>query len=503
MKTASVRTKLTLWNVGVLGLGLCLVGVGVFSGARASLLASVDKEMQHRAERQATRVSVFIKESRNRNQTGIVITGIAKGSNPKLMFPGLREPISTFQKGADTYETVPNTPSPPSNDPARPQFRPRNLDMGGKTMAGEGPYDPEAFKEASNGAQVFSERTIDNEPIRLFTTPVNVDGKIERVVQYPQPLRATYQALTGLTWTLFTVLPMVLLGATLGGFFLTGRALKPVREITRAAAEISAENLAGRLDVKGKDEFSGLATTFNGMLQRLQGAFTNMERAVERQRRFTADASHELRTPLTVIKANTSLALKSPRSPEEYQRSLTAINAAADSMGRLVNDLLLLARSDTGHLETRLEPVCLKPLLKEAIASVARPGVADIGLTMADEGTEVIADAHSILRLVVNLLENAARYTAPDGAITVDQSREESEIVITVTDTGIGIAPEHIPHLCDRFYRVDESRARAEGGNGLGLAICASIVEAHQGSMNIESVEGEGTMVTVRLPASA
>jgi signal transduction histidine kinase len=500
MKSASVRTKLTLWNVGVLALALCLLGLGISYGARKSLLASVDRDMTSRAQRQVQRVAQYLTDF-PRGEPSIKILGVSSGS-PKLLIPGIKEPVPTFQVGSGEYAPIRTPQPPPSSDPGRSPFRTRILHLNGRSTGMEPPYDLLTFNQAKGGATAFSEITIENEPARLVSMPVYVQGKIARVVQYPQPLAGTYAALGGITWTLVTVLPLILIFATAGGAFLAGRALKPVREITDTASEIGAENLSGRLDVKGNDEFSRLAGTFNGMLERLQGAFTGMERAVEQQRRFTADASHELRTPLTVIKANTSLALRGTRSVEEYQKSLAAVNAAADSMNRLVNDLLILARSDNGKLEVNCEPTCLRPLLKEAVSSVVRPGVAEIKLEMADEGLEVLGDGHSILRIFVNLLENAARHTPPEGSIELRQKRDGDWAVIEVADTGAGIAPEHLPHLTERFYRVDEARARAEGGNGLGLSICSSIVEAHAGTMSIDSEVGKGTTVTVRLPVA-
>lgn len=504
MNRVSVRTKLTLWNVGVLALALLLLGFAISYGARKSLIASLDKDMRDRADRLVVRIDAFFKDHPPGSpEQGIRISGVKSGT-PRLIIPGVREPISMFSLGNGEFEAVPNQPNqpPPNTDPGRSAFRNRILRVdSGRTTSGDPPVDMEAFEKGKLGVSNVKDITVEAEPARLLTIPVFREGKVIRVIQYPQSLTAANHALAGITVTLLTVLPLILLVATYGGAFLTARALKPVREITYAAAEIGAENLSGRLDVKGGDEFSRLAQTFNSMLDRLQGAFGRMERAVEQQRRFTADASHELRTPLTVIKANTSLALKGKRSSEEYQKTLVAVNAAADSMNRLVNDLLLLARSDNGKLEIQSEPTCLKPLLKEAIASVARPGVAEITLHMDDEGSEILGDGHAILRVFVNLIENAARYTPETGLITVEQTREGHEVVIAVRDTGVGIEAEHLPHLTDRFYRVDEARAREEGGNGLGLSICSSIVEAHKGSLAIASIPDQGTTVTVRLPA--
>ncbi|MFI5387783.1 MAG: sensor histidine kinase, partial [Fimbriimonadales bacterium] len=426
--------------------------------------------------------------------------------NPQLSVPGVHDPILFFDHGHGTYWAA--EPAPQNSDPTRSNIRPRVLDLQGNNTSGESPYDMNSFRAALAGHQTIittnAYNTADKsqEKIRLLSKPISKDGQIQRVLQYPQPLASTDQALAGLTRTLVIALPLILLVSAFGGVYLTGRALKPVREITNTAAEVGAESLSGRLEVKGNDEFSRLAQTFNGMLERLQGAFGRMEHAVEQQRRFTADASHELRTPLTVIKANTSLAMKGQRSVEEYQKTLAAVNSAADTMNRLVNDLLLLARSDHGKLEFDREPICLKPLLKDAIAAVARPGVASISLQMENEGEEILGDGHAIIRVFVNLLENAARYTPEGGSIVVHPSREGDEIVISVRDTGVGIAPEHLPHLTDRFYRVDEARASAQGGNGLGLSICSSIVEAHNGSISIESMPDDGTTVTVRLPAA-
>lgn len=503
MKSASVRTKLTLWNVGVFAITLGALGLAVFYGARQSLLSAIDKDLEARASKLAVRVEKFIESGRSDGP--LRLTGIKDG-NPILFGPGMRAPVRFFDHGKGVYVALEQVTQ---SDPTRSNIRPRVFDLNGKNTSGEVPYDLAAFRVGLTGkspppSTALAENTADKtqESIRLVTIPIRVNGKVARVLQFPQQLAATNQALSGLTITLLTVLPAILLVSVLGGAFLTGKALKPVRDITKTAAEVGAESLDGRLDVRGSDEFSRLAQTFNGMLERLQGAFGRMELAVEQQRRFTADASHELRTPLTVIKANTSLALKGPRTPEDYQKTLLAVNAAADSMNRLVNDLLLLARSDTGKLEVRSEPVCLKPLLKEAISAVSRPGIPEIALEMSDDGSEVIGDGHSILRLFVNLLENAARYTPESGSITVSQALQDGKVVVSVRDTGIGIAPEHLAHIMDRFYRADEARARAEGGNGLGLAICQSIVEAHHGEITIESEPDKGTTVVVRLPGA-
>lgn len=503
MNRQSIRTKLTFWNVGVFALALIAMGVAISIGARTSLINAVDKDMLSRANRQVLRVQQYLKDNPTGDQ-GIKVLGVVKGK-PVLLFPGNKDTIAMVQKGEGIFESVPMPQPPPGNDPGRSPFRARILRLDdGKTSAGEPPYDVAAYEKSKSGSTEFTEIQLEadkeKEPVRLLTVPVKVDDKVVRVIQYPQPLSGTYQALSGITWTLVTVLPLILLVAGVGGAFLAGRALKPVRELTETAGRVSVESLDGRLEVKGNDEFSRLSQTFNGMMERLQSAFGGMEQAIEQQRRFTADASHELRTPLTVIKANTSLALKGERSAEDYKKTLTAVNAAADTMNRLVTDLLLLARSDGEALELSLVPVCLRKVLRDAISCVERPGVAPVKLEMECEDLELNGDAHSLVRVFINLLENSARHTPESGTIKLEARSDQQDAIVTVQDSGRGISSEHLPHIFDRFYRVDQARARAEGGNGLGLAICKSIIDLHHGTISIASTENVGTTVTVKIP---
>lgn len=296
------------------------------------------------------------------------------------------------------------------------------------------------------------------------------------------------------------LIPVALLIAGVGGAFLTNRMIQPVRQMTRTAEQVSAEDLSGRLPIQGNDEFADLASTFNKMMGRLQEAFTHLKLLIEQQRRFTADASHELRTPLTVIKAKTSLTLRGDRSPEEYRQALDSIDRAADTMNRLVQDLLLLARSDTGQLGLNLTPITVQDVLEPAAEIVQKPGSATITLNMPDAPVKVCGDLHALIRLFTNLMENALQHTPPGGKVIIDVESGEEMVSISVRDMGDGIPPEHLPHVFERFYRADASRTRTSGGTGLGLAICKSIAEAHHGTISIDSTLGEGTLVKVMLP---
>jgi signal transduction histidine kinase len=262
------------------------------------------------------------------------------------------------------------------------------------------------------------------------------------------------------------------------------------------------------LPVSGEDEFSDLSATFNAMLARLETSFSEQNRLVEalrqmieQQRRFTADASHELRTPLTVIKANTSLALSGAPSPEESRQSMEDIDRAADAASRLVRDLLLLARSDAGQLGRDTVQLPVREVLSQAIANVKRNGGPPVEID-AGAGLTVRGNEDELVRVFSNLLENAIRYTPAEGHIIVTASSDEGWVRVRIADTGAGIAPEHLPHLGERFYRVDPARTRRGGGTGLGLSICRSIVEAHGGTMSFESQVGKGTTVTVSLPVT-
>ena len=332
-----------------------------------------------------------------------------------------------------------------------------------------------------------------DDPIRLFSAPLRSRGKIVGVMQAAYSLTEMQHDLQGLSTTLVMLIPIALLIVGLGATFLMARLLRPVREVIQTASQISAMDLSQRLPVSGDDEFSRLATTFNAMLARL-------ERSFDQQRRLTADASHELRTPLTAIKARTSLALSGQKSAADYRRALEIADRAATRMSRIVDDLLLLARSDIGELHLQIQSVPIQTILQAALETIQVQYHAPIELQQSDLSLTVWGDGSHLIRLFTNVLNNAAQHTPREGRITVFVEEDADVVRVMVTDTGGGIAPEHLSRLTERFYRADEARARTQGGTGLGLAISQSIVEAHHGTLTIESVFGEGTMVTVTLP---
>jgi two-component system, OmpR family, sensor kinase len=287
----------------------------------------------------------------------------------------------------------------------------------------------------------------------------------------------------------------VLAAGLIGGYWFSGRAIKPIESISAAAAEISLSNLSRRIDVSGTEtELTGLARTLNQMIDRLESAFSQ-------QVRFTADASHELRTPLAVILSHAELALDKNRPANELRETIETCRRSALRMKTVVESLLTLARFDSGELQLECRPIDLARITADCAALVR--SLAEkrrITLELDLESAGLVADPDRMSQVVTNLLTNAIRYNHDDGRVVMTTRSSKSDVVLSISDTGIGIGPEHLPHIFERFYRVDKARSRKDGGIGLGLAICKSIVEAHGGQIAVTSSEPGGTQFEVRLP---
>jgi signal transduction histidine kinase len=282
-----------------------------------------------------------------------------------------------------------------------------------------------------------------------------------------------------------------------GGLWLADRAMRPVHSITQAARSISETDLNRRLNMKSKDELGELANTFDAMLARLQTAF-------ERQRQFVADASHELRTPLTIVNLESNRALASKRSPQEYQRALGVIRSENEFMSHLVNDLLTLARMDSGQMAMEKTPLDLSEIALDSLERLS--SLAERKNVRLEAGdmpeVNILGDRQYLMQMISNLVENGIKYT--DGAeklVRVETGLDGAFAWVRVSDGGSGIPPEHLPHLFNRFYRVDKARSRdddEQGGNGLGLAIVDWIARAHAGEVRVKSLPGQGTIFEVR-----
>ncbi len=304
---------------------------------------------------------------------------------------------------------------------------------------------------------------------------------------------------------------IALLVAAIGGYWLAGKALRPVKMITRTANEINATDLRRRLHLQRRDEFGELAATFDHMLARLEAAF-------KRQAQFTTDASHELRTPLTIIDLEINRALTQLEQPADYRHVLEQIQAENEQMTATVNSLLLLARADTGQMTLDRQEVDLSDI---ALASVERllplASLCQVALATGDLPELLVrGDPQYLGQMLTNLIENGIKYTSGFGKrVYIELACEQKRWgIVRVQDDGPGISDEHLPYLFERFYRVDKARSRKQkgpvqsskpgnaepGGSGLGLSIVQWIVQAHGGEIRVESKIGAGTLFEVRLP---
>ncbi|GDY07167.1 hypothetical protein LBMAG52_06530 [Planctomycetia bacterium] len=299
----------------------------------------------------------------------------------------------------------------------------------------------------------------------------------------------------GSGWLLAACGWLVLTLGVVGGGWLSGRALRPLASMSVTAKNISVENISQRIDLAETDsELGQLALVLNQTFDRLQSAF-------EHQLRFTADASHELRTPLAVILSQTELTLSKPRSSDEYRTALETCQRAGRRMRSLIDSLLLLARFDAGHPELQRGSVDLAEVANESV-ELLRPLADERKITLRSEvlPMSVVGDRDRLGQVVTNLLANAIRYNQEGGHVEVRVERVNGHAIVSVSDNGIGIPTEELPHIFERFYRVDKARTRVEGGTGLGLAICQSVVEAHGGQITARSEPEHGTTLEVRLP---
>ncbi len=294
------------------------------------------------------------------------------------------------------------------------------------------------------------------------------------------------------------IAPVMLFVAFASGWVMAGIVLRPVREISSMANRITALNLSERIPVREVDDELGvLIRTMNAMISRLQGSFEEM-------RLFSLNVAHELRTPLAILKGQSELALSNPPSPDETQELVTSYLEETIRMSRIVDDLLMLAKAETGQLTMEREPVQMDRLVADLHEDgTILAGSKDLFLRLGQVDPAVVTgDAARLRQLFRILLTNALQYTDPGGEITLTCLHENTRVRVSIEDSGIGIPQESLDRIFDRFYRVDQARTRVKGGSGLGLALARWIVEAHHGSITVRSDVGKGSTFTVDLPAA-
>jgi two-component system, OmpR family, sensor kinase len=438
----SIRWTLIGWFGLLLAAVLAAFGGMLYARTKSTLLGGIDAELENRSAALAGALEWEEQDGWELDLSDDYLRGVAEGASF-----GVWAPDGTLvRSGGDAPPSMPTDASG-----LRTRGDVREIEVGGAA-----------------GAHVILSRPIGVELARLSSLRVSLIG-----------------------------IGLCILALGLGvGSWLARRTLAPIESLAATAGSIQASDLSRRLDEGAAPlELAPLARAFNAALERLEQAF-------QRQVRFTADASHELRTPLTVLRAQSEIALRKARTPEEYRTALEACRRAAERMSKLTESLLELARADVGQRAASSEPLELDQVVREA-AEHLRPLAEAEGLALAlsAQPVRVRGDREQLAEVLSNLISNSVRYNRPGGRIEVDCVRENGSAVVRVADTGVGIPQHAIPLVFDRFYRVDGARARARGGAGLGLSIARQVVEVHGGAIDVESRLGEGSRFTVRLPA--
>ncbi len=332
-------------------------------------------------------------------------------------------------------------------------------------------------------------------PYRVASTRMSGSFGILNV-QVMTSLVPLYNDLAALQWVVVLLLPLAVLLAIISGQFLARRALRQVQQVVDETNAINISSLDRRVQILNPDDEIGkLAVAVNSLIARL-------ERAVNEIHRFTTDASHEIRTPIAALRLEAESILRSPRTPEEYEKTLGVVLEETTRLGKLADQLLKLSRHDAGIMRCQHDPVQLDALLLDVVEQVKSMAkerqinlISEIGTTC-----EILGDDISLSQVFFNLLENAIKFTPVDGEITVRLNCVAQTAVIEVEDSGMGISADNLPHLFERFYQVDPSRQYSGGGAGLGLSIARAAVLQHEGTIEIHSQPGQGTTVKVRLP---
>lgn len=295
----------------------------------------------------------------------------------------------------------------------------------------------------------------------------------------------------------FLALPVVLVVVGLGSWWMAGRALRPIAEITTAAAAITAERLDARLPAPAADDEIGRH------IRVLNAMFDRLERSFEQANRFTADASHELRTPLTILRGEIEEALRASAGRPDQEKRLVSLLEQTGALQKITANLLLLARFDAGKAQFESIPLELSGLVQEAVEDaelLAAPTRVKISAAIAP-GVQVKGDAVLLRRVLLNLIDNAVRYNQPDGAVRLDLRHEGETAIFSIANTGHGIPAAKHGELFQRFFRLDSDRNRASGGSGLGLSLCREIIQAHGGTIALGRSDQTWTEFVVRLPA--
>lgn len=461
----SIRLKLRLLYLVCIAVTITVFGIGL----QLLLMAHVDTEV---AETLRSRAREVVRVAQ--------VSGGLTGIRPEVGI--LIEPPADEIRGREVYLQA-----------LDPQGRPvvASVNLSGQSL----PVTAGAMRVIETRQESLETLNVAGRfRLRMLSVPILRGDDLVGVLQSAQSLQLADSTTTRSRNLLIGGAALVFVVASLSALYLTRTAVNPVAEITRTAEAIYRQgDLSRRINVgAGKDDLSALGRTFNRMLD-------HIEDSVDAQRRFVGDASHELKTPLTVIRGNAELLGRDPSGTDAP--AARAITREADRMQRIVNDLLGVAElDDPGELS--FEPVNLRALVVRVLTDLS-PMAADRSLTLSGADTAwVFADADKLERALRNLVQNAITATPDHGVIHLRVSERDHTVAFVVSDNGPGIPAEHLPHVFDRFYRVDPARSRAGGGTGLGLTIVRSVAETHGGGVQARQADLGGAEFELRLPAS-
>lgn len=466
----SVRTRLTLWYTGVLALVLILFSAGIYYLLAGKLNRRLDAEVQTTNEGIARLLAYELAEGETEAQS-------VQSALTEHYFPNQAAAIFDAQSRLLAEKPLPNNHR--AELPA--SFSPSTATIQLLTI-----------QQDANG---------EDDGVRLGIQRLTIPQESKSyVIVVSQPLDLLSEELEILGNILLAAIPIALALASLGGWFLAKKSLAPVVIMSESARRIGAENLDLRLPIANpRDELGRLAATFNELLERLQSSFTQ-------QRQFMADASHELRTPLSVMRTAAEVTLEQPQRDEsEYREALTMIDRQTDRLTRIVEDMFTLARADAGKRELSKHDFYLDELLAETASAAAvlakRKGVI-VECTSGKE-TPYRGDEDLLRQMILNLLDNAIKFTSAGGRVHLQLSQNNSKHLITISDTGPGIPAEAQPYIFERFYRADHARSRSDqvngSGAGLGLSIARWIAEAHDGSLTLQQSDHTGSVFVASL----
>lgn len=461
MSPASIRVRLTLWYFGIFAATFAIYAIGILLAMGASVDAVIDEELRVRLrgvqsfmERYDPTVSLEEMQSEFREHSGL-------------------------RPGGDLLQV--------SDGEGKWLFQSRSI------------RDYEIERPPTDLQAPFYE-TVDlkGDRLRVLSARLSVSGSTY-TAQLAAPVAEAYDILRRFQWLLLLSFPLVLVVASAGGYWMSRRALVPVDEITRAAQSVSEHNLSSRLVIpRAADELQRLTVTFNQMLGRLEASF-------KRITQFTADASHELRTPVALVRTTAELSLRRQRDNPEYREALDQILDEAKRMTGIIESLMTLARVDSGADALNMQTIDLASLVRDACIRsepLAQSKQIEFESEIPETSIQIRGDASALQRFFLILIDNAIKYTQPSGRVRVKLERESDDVAVIIQDTGIGISKEDLPLIFERFYRADKVRSREAGGAGLGLSIARWIADAHQASIRVESVLGEGSIFEVRVPVS-